>query len=661
MHRPFLRCSLTLLLVSAVSGIHAQSLVWAGQLEGSGSASINDPFPGESLCTDMTVDDVGNIYVAGNCNDTIDFDPSASDSKLHGQYVDLFFAKYSGSGELVWAKLLQGLAPQWNRIAGIELDPTGNIVVVGSCTGSMDMDPGPGSFPLDLDANVNFTFIAKYDPEGDLLWAKHFGASFAVIPTGMDVTDMGEVLLTGSFYLSVDADPGPNVDLLTSPAHAQYFSKFDPNGNLLWAKAIVAIGQYGGPLSITSVGGGAVLLSGTFSGTVDFDPSANLVQMTAPAITTDEFVAKYDAAGTFIWAKRLHVLENPYGLHTLEMEEDVDGSFVVLGSYLGSYADVDPGPGVVLLPPTGDQNSAYLARFSFDGDLIWAKGLVGFTAPSQLALGACGRIYVAGSSYSADMDPGPDVALLESPALSAFADAWAMYDADGNYIWARTVGNNGYGGSTFWPALAVYGDQHYLAGGFKQIADFDPGPGSTSFTATGNGSNGYIARFDVPSTALELGNDTSICEGTTLVLDPHAEGLALVWQDGTTGPLFTVTDEGLYWVASNIGTCSFSDSIHIAVEDCSLAVEMPNVFSPNGDGENDHFVPIRASGVIEARLDVFNRWGRTVHSTSDLSVGWNGKLDGQTASEGVYFWTLCWTFRGQQDLQHLSGEVTLLR
>ena len=129
----------------------------------------------------MTVDDAGNIYVAGNCNDTIDFDPSAFDSKLHGQYVDLFFAKYSGSGELIWAKLLQGLAPQWNRIAGIELDPAGNVVVVGSCTGSMDMDPGPGSFPLDLDGNVNFTFIAKYDPQGDLLWAKHFCASFAVI------------------------------------------------------------------------------------------------------------------------------------------------------------------------------------------------------------------------------------------------------------------------------------------------------------------------------------------------------------------------------------------------------------------------------------------------------------------------------------------------
>ena len=82
-------------------------------------------------------------------------------------------------------------------------------------------------------------------------------------------------------------------------------------------------------------------------------------------------------------------------------------------------------------------------------------------------------------------------------------------------------------------------------------------------------------------------------------------------------------------------------------------IEMPNVFSPNGDGSNDRFIPLKDTGAT-GLLEVYNRWGQLVFSTRSLAQGW----DGADAPDGTYFFVVT---PDDPELEKSTGHVTLLR
>lgn len=651
----------TILVMSTLAcATHAQTLVWAGQLRGNGTHSLQNLFPGESVSDAIAVDDARNVYVLGHSNDTIDFDMGSGIQEQSSQFQGMFLAKYDVQGVLIWANLLGELTPQWIYPSGLELDPQGDLVVLLTCNNALDMDPGP------MDATMNLppgcpsqVVIAKYNPDGSFLWAKNFGGNYGVMLDALDVTSDGAILVTGSFYQELDPVPGAGTDPLTSTNYALFFAKYDQDGNYLWAKAITEIGIYGGPRSIQCAPDGSILLGGHFAGAVDFDPGPGTQTMTSTSWVNDVFIAKYDTDGSYIWSMDLPLLNNADG-DAVELEVAADGSFVVLGDYVGIGLDLDPGPGVLTLPAPSLHTSTYVGKFDPNGQLIWGGGIYLFSAPWEVELDEEGNVYVSGSFFSGDFDLGPGVTQLHSPP-SAFADVWAKYDRDGDLCWARTIGNNGYGGSTVPPAFAVKGGSQFIAGSFKQSADLDPGPGTSLFTASANGFNTYVARFDGEDFHLDLGDDRELCIEQSIVLDPHADGAPLTWQDGSTGPTFLATQDGLYHVSTGEGACLVTDSVRITFEDCSAYLEMPNVFTPNGDGTNDSFLPIRAHGVSFAHLEVFNRWGQRIFSTDRLERGWNGTIDGQPVPDGVYYWTLAYANKHSGKQPSLQGTVTLLR
>lgn len=107
-----------------------------------------------------------------------------------------------------------------------------------------------------------------------------------------------------------------------------------------------------------------------------------------------------------------------------------------------------------------------------------------------------------------------------------------------------------------------------------------------------------------------------------------------------------------------------SNQICINVDACPL-YRLPKVFTPNGDGINDFFVPFDYTSVESINLNMFDRWGRKVFETHDPRVLWDGKdkMTNQPCSDGVYFYvcdiyeiTLTGTIK-----RSLHGSVTILR
>ena len=81
-------------------------------------------------------------------------------------------------------------------------------------------------------------------------------------------------------------------------------------------------------------------------------------------------------------------------------------------------------------------------------------------------------------------------------------------------------------------------------------------------------------------------------------------------------------------------------SAEVCVVICPI-YDLPNAFTPNGDGQNDLFVPRGRCFVDRVDFTVFNRWGQQVFQTSDPALNWDGlNQDGQVLASGTYYYTV---------------------
>ncbi|MEM6397669.1 MAG: T9SS type B sorting domain-containing protein [Bacteroidota bacterium] len=157
-----------------------------------------------------------------------------------------------------------------------------------------------------------------------------------------------------------------------------------------------------------------------------------------------------------------------------------------------------------------------------------------------------------------------------------------------------------------------------------------------------------------PEILVELGPDTTIRQGETILLDFQTTALSidtLIWT--SDGPIPTPgqapmlvrppTDYVYQLTVIDTNGCAAIDLIRIAVIN-DIALFMPTAFSPNGDNQNDRFFPF-AGPQVERVLTfrIFDRWGSLVHEQLDIpandpTYGWDGTLDGRIMNAAVFVW-----------------------
>lgn len=155
-----------------------------------------------------------------------------------------------------------------------------------------------------------------------------------------------------------------------------------------------------------------------------------------------------------------------------------------------------------------------------------------------------------------------------------------------------------------------------------------------------------------------LGNDTTLCEGDILNLQPIVPNAAFVWQDGSRTPNYIVTQAGQYAVQVSTADCSGSDTVVVSYQKCTGEVYIPNAFSPNGDGLNDFF---RAPGFLQDfQMQIYNRSGVRLFVSVDMQAGWDGKANGISQPVGAYIYMIRYRDR-TGTLKLAKGTITLTR
>lgn len=417
-------------------------------------------------------------------------------------FLYIFFFTKSFAQTPTWINSIG--SPQNDDSYSIDNDAMGNIYVCGWFSGTADFDPGVGIFNL-TSAGSTDVFIAKYTSAGQFIWAFKIGQGNRDGAMRIKINNAGEVLVTG--YVrgnNIDFDPGAGTYLLnapglagTDPGHSGdiFLAKYTPNSQFVWA--FIISGQYQSDIgeSIDVDDSDNIYLAGAINATsntvADADPGPGVFDM-AGAGKGHAFVAKYTTSATFIWAFQL----GTWGFNSTVRRIKVlpgDTTFVITGHHISTNADFDPGPGVFTMNSNGAED-IYLAKYSINGNFIWAFGIGGANQDvgMELQIDANNDPYISGSfnGTNIDFDPSPTVNSLSTLGNT---DAFlAKYSGVGSYLWAKSFGSTN--GDVCW-GFDVINDKVVATGEYRNTVDFDPSPAVFNLTSAG-GSDIYISLFD---------------------------------------------------------------------------------------------------------------------------------------------------------------------
>ena len=128
---------------------------------------------------------------------------------------------------------------------------------------------------------------------------------------------------------------------------------------------------------------------------------------------------------------------------------------------------------------------------------------------------------------------------------------------------------------------------------------------------------------------------------------------------------YTFSNSGLYRVKLKVSSngCNYTDSLNVKVLDSSL--EVPNFFTPNGDGVNDEF-KVAYKSLRKYHCWIYNRWGRLLFKSDDPAKGWDGTVNGNMSAPGAYYYIIeaegtDLDEKGKPIVYKLSGDINLLR
>jgi hypothetical protein len=374
----------------------------------------------------------------------------------------LFFASVVNAQVFEWARSAGELSRDAGR--GICVDKDGNVIVAGYFSGKIKFDEttyeGRG---------IDDIFIAKYNPAGDLLWARTAGGPLDDIAVSVAADNEGNIFVAGSFDSIAFFD---NVLLTSNGGIDGFITKYNTNGDLVWVKKIGGVGVDRG-FAVAADYKGAAYITGTFEGFAAFGNSVLTSKGNA-----DVYVAKYSADGDVEWAKRAGGNQEDLGLG---IAVDFERGCYITGSFKNL---ADFGDEAFFTPSVSSE--IYIAKIDSAGQWEWAEQAGGLTGDAGYAVAVDDQknSYITG--YFADEAYFGNFTLLARGYNDIFV---AKYGAKGLCLWATHEGGTSLDLGT---GIAVASDGSiFVSGAIDSIANF-----SIDTIGTGKRQDIFLAKWD---------------------------------------------------------------------------------------------------------------------------------------------------------------------
>lgn len=442
------------LMLGAVNPSNEPVFKSAARIGGAGTTQVGAP----------VFDSAGNRYISGGFTGTVA--ENGTNILTATLNMDAFVAKYDSNNNLLWARQGSGVtgnasdaaaATAIEGMTALAIDRDDNVYVGGSFVKTLTLQGGANPNVTLTDAGgsgINYeSFIAKYDPSGNLLWAKG-GASGSPqnlrnLENGQNAIDRIVVDSAGGLFVTgfVAGNNFMNSPISVNGQTDIVLAKLDAaTGAVVWKQIIGGADDDNG-LDLEIDDASNLYIVGNYgSASITFPNGATFGNPDDPNDTlensTNAFVAKFDAAGNNLWVNSLDNAETVGGSHIA-----VNGAGEI---YLTGYFFDSATFGATTL--TENESSSvndedetslggYIAKMDTDGNYLWAKDFGG--KGSGVALDAAGRVYVVGVFWDAGVF-GAGTANQETLASFDRSDSFvARYDQNGDFQWAKPIGGSG--------------------------------------------------------------------------------------------------------------------------------------------------------------------------------------------------------------------------
>jgi hypothetical protein len=350
----------------------------------------------------IELDDSSNIYLTGYFDGSIDFDPGTGIQTLTSTMQDIFLLKLDSTGNFNWAFNLGG--PQTDGAKSVSIDNSGDILLTGYFTDTVDFDPGPSNYDL-ATTGINLfydIFVAKYSTAGSLIWAKNYGGTDNDYGTAITSDLAGNICITGYFTDSIVFDSLSGELFLSPFSNDIFILKLNSSGDFIWSKQMGGIG-IDFPMAISVDQSGNIYSTGQYMQFADFDPGPATYLLDSMG-GYDIYISKLDSAGNFLWAKGIGSSSSEY---VNSMVTDLNGNLYLTGWYINAL-DFDPGPNNFNLSSNG-LSDIFDLKLNVAGDFQWAFSLGGSGRDhgNAITLDFWGNIFTTGFYNSIiDFDPG---------------------------------------------------------------------------------------------------------------------------------------------------------------------------------------------------------------------------------------------------------------
>lgn len=170
-----------------------------------------------------------------------------------------------------------------------------------------------------------------------------------------------------------------------------------------------------------------------------------------------------------------------------------------------------------------------------------------------------------------------------------------------------------------------------------------------------------------------LPTDTTICQDILLELNAYQPSATSYKWDGesayfqqneATDSVFLITYAGSYSVEMENSCGGITQYIEVIKEDCTCEPFIPDAFTPNNDGNNDDFKIFANCDIQDFEMNIYDRWGGRVFTTTDWQIGWTGEYNGNIIQSGVYVYYMKYTAVDKNGIPQETtkhGSLTLVR
>jgi gliding motility-associated-like protein len=592
---------------------------------------------------------------------------------------DAIMMKFDNSGVMQWSTYMGGIGS--DMAFSMDNDPSGNIWITGR-TASNNLplvNAGGTAYYQATLGGMDDIFITKFSSTGAMVHSTYYG--------GTDF-DHGEFLMcdaSGDVYVT-GATASTNFPLLNMGSGAYYQSTHGGTGSSTWG--FYYRGDYGDAYVLRFANNGQQKW-GTFLGGNDNDAGRGLTISNSGSLyvigdtkspnfpllqgsgfyqssingnnsnsSEDVFIAIFSPTGA-----QQHTTF--FGGSTLDCAgailADACGHVYATGHTTSTnLPTVNPGNGAYFVNTLVASDDVWFLELNSSNNMTWMtyNGSSGFDEKgTSLRLDPSGNLFATGywcfySTSNGCYDPGggayyktnvdaDDFFIMKFQAQTGgvLTSSLTSINATCNNACDGSLTASG-SGSCFFPYTYLWSTGDTTA----TISGLCAGNYAVIITdANGDTVMANVTITQPPAVNAAVSGTLNIIEGDSTTLTASG-GVTYLWSDSSTTSSILVnptTTTTYSVIVFDVNGCPDTISVTVTVEpDNPIYIWVPNVFTPNGDNNNDAFF-ITSTGFTELHLWVYNRWGQLVHVSNTMPLQWNGiNLQNNHSPDGTYYWII---------------------